>query len=135
MDTLESYSLEEAGKNSRELLEQICSEKGLDLDRVLELSKKLIAAAKCAAEVLCESFSALRVAMEETVFPAVKALSSSLNDIFSQWDSELFWMVPPHIKHLAFHHPKARVRNKNWNRMWKIRERYMKNDTTKSFPH
>jgi hypothetical protein len=126
MDTPENTSLEEVNKSARGALEQVCLENGVDYERLLELTGKLAAAASCAMGVLVEAFASLSYALAETIPPVVAALSSNLSSVFDQWDSELFWMVPPHIKHLAYNHPKARVRNKNWNRMWKIRERYMK---------
>lgn len=126
MDTPENTSLEEVRKSAREALERACLEQGVDYERLLELTGKLAAAASVAMGVLVEAFASMRDALAETIPPVVATLSDSLNRILGSWDSELFWMVPPHIKHLAYHHPKARVRNKNLNRMWKIRERYMK---------
>lgn len=52
------------------------------------------------------------------------SLSKALQSL--EMGEELFFMVPQYIKHLAYNHPKSRVRNKNWNRMWKMRERYFK---------
>lgn len=128
MDTLENTSLEEVNKGAREALERACLEQGVDYEKLLELTGKLAAAASVALGAVTEAFSSLRDALSEIIPPVVATLSSNLNDILGQWDSELFWMVPPHIKHLAYNHPKARVRNKNWNRMWKIRERYIKGE-------
>lgn len=126
MGTSENTSLEEVNKSAREALERACLEHGVDYERLLELTGKLATAASCAMGVVIEAFASLRDALAETIPPVVAALSSGLNSMFDQWDSELFWMVPLHIKHLAHNHPKARVRNKNWNRMRRIRERYMK---------
>lgn len=126
MDTPENTSLEEVNKSVRGALERACLGHGIDSERLLELTGKLAAAASCAMGVLVEAFAPLRDALAETIPLVIATLSSDLNSIFDQWGSELFWMVPPHIKHLAYNHPKARVRNKNWHRMWKIRERYMK---------
>lgn len=128
MDTPKKTSLEEVGKSAQKTLEQVCLEKGVDYEKLLELTGKLAAAASVAMGVVTEAFASLRDALAETIPPVVATLSSNLNSILGSWDSELFWMVPPHIKHLAYHHPKARVRNKNWNRMWKIRERYIKGE-------
>ena len=75
-------------------------------------------------EQLEAAFALLRNAMAEAITPAVQALHENFKSVWNP--EELFFMVPPHIKHLAYNHPQARVRNKNWNRMWKIRERYMK---------
>lgn len=127
MDIPESASLEEVNKSAREALEQAFIEQGLDYEKLLELTGKMAAAASVALEVVTEAFASLRDTLAEVIPPVVATLSS-LNDILGSWDSELFWMVPPHIKHLAYNHPKARVRNKNWNRMWKIRERYIKGE-------
>ena len=134
MGVPEKAPLEELGE-SAQALKQVCLEKGLDYERLLELTGKLAEAARFVMGGLFESFTLLKNTIAEIVSPIVADLNHSFNDILGTWDSELFWMVPPHIKHLAYNHPKARVRNKNWNRMWKIRERYMKNDKTESFPH
>lgn len=126
MDTPENASLEGVNESARGALERACLEHGVDYERLLELTGKLAAAASVALRVVTEAFASRRDALAETIPPVVATLSSNLNGIFDQWYAELFWMVPPHIKHLAYNHPKARVRNKNLNRMWKIRERYMK---------
>ena len=128
MDPPESASLEEVNKSAREALERAYIEQGVDYEKLMELTGKIAAAASVALGVVTEAFDSLRDTLAEVIPPVVATLSSSLNDILGSWDSELFWMVPPHIKHLAYNHPKARVRNKNWNRMWKIRERYIKGE-------
>ena len=68
------------------------------------------------------SFQDLAHAMGVLLTPPVKSLSETLGAL----NDDLWFMVPPKVRHLAEHHPKSKVRNKNWNRMWKIRERYIK---------
>lgn len=126
MDTPEKTSLDDVCECAQETLKRACPQQGVDYERLVELAGKLAAAASAALGVLAEAFASLRDTLAEAIPPVVSSLSSNLSGILGQWDSKLFWMVSPHIKHLAYHHPKARVRNKNWNRMWKIRERYMK---------
>lgn len=126
MDTPERTSLEEVCNSARESLERACIENGVDHERLLELTGKLAEAASVALGIVTEAFASLKDALVEVIPQISTAFSSLFNSLSDHWDSELFWMVPPHIKHLAYNHPKARVRNKNWNRMWKIRERYMK---------
>lgn len=70
-----------------------------------------------------ESFETVRRSIEEGVAPAIQAVTESFEPLTT---GSLFFMVPPHIRHLAYNHPKHHVRNKNWNRMWKIHERYMR---------
>jgi len=48
--------------------------------------------------------------------------TASLTDVFV---SDLKEHVSPRVAHLALHGSKNRVRNKNWNRMWKIHKRYI----------
>lgn len=126
MDTPENTSMEEVNKSTREALERACLEKGVDYEKLLELAGKVAAVARVAIESATEAFASMMDALAESIPLVVAVLSSSLNSIFDLCDPELFWMVPTHIKQLAYNHPKARVRNKNWNRMWKIRERYMR---------
>jgi hypothetical protein len=61
------------------------------------------------------------------VSEAMLALSRSFSnqaESLSQLQLESYWdFVPPRVRHLAFHHPKERIRKKNWNRMYRIRER------------
>lgn len=80
---------------------------------IVDAFNDVVEAIRCLGEDLTEACSQL----------AVNGGLSSLTEYLMEegWDC-----VPPRVRHLAFHHPKRRVRNKNWNRMWKIRERCMK---------
>ena len=64
----------------------------------------------------------LEVAPKENITPQLFE-TTSLTDTLME---ELKGIVPPRVAHLALHGSKNRVRNKNWNRMWKIYTRYMK---------
>lgn len=77
---------------------------------------------------VCSLEEALRAAfMVEVIFPEPLPPWSidvkSWNELIQE---ECQDFVPPKVRHLAVHHPKRRVRNKNWNRMWKIHERCLK---------
>lgn len=122
MDIQETPPLMGVSWIDKEPLEQACREQGINSEQLLEAMNKLAEAATYCIESVSAAFASLREALSEFVPPAIR----SLGDLLGICDGELFWMVPPHIKHLAYKHPKARVRNKNWNRMWRIRERYMK---------
>ena len=104
--------------------EGLAKSQGINHEAVQAAINNLAALCIYTAEQIANAFSALRNTMTEVVAPALGALSEHLSSIFHTED--LFFMVSPHIRHLAYNHPKARVRSKNWNRMWKIRERYMK---------
>lgn len=122
MGAPENTSLEEVSKNGNELLERICKDSGIDCYQFHNALDKSVDAATYAFQLVAEAFAALMNSLIESFTPVMQ----TFNQYMENWDEELFWMVPSHIKHLAYHNPKARVRNKNWNRMWKIRERYMK---------
>ena len=125
MEELEQTSnLLALGEEAQEVLRKVCEEQGINQEAFQAAVNNLAALCVYTAEQISNAFAALRDSMAEIVTPAVRALSEQLNSISPTED--LFFMVPPHIRHLAYNHPKARVRNKNWNRMWKIRERYMK---------
>ena len=62
-------------------------------------------------------------AMSEAMLALSRSFSNQAESL-SQIQLEGYWdFVPPRVRHLAFHHPKKRIRNKNWNRMYRIRER------------
>lgn len=125
MEELEQASnLVALGEEAQEVLRKICEAQGINQEAFQDTVNNLAALCIYTTEQITSAFAALRDSLAEVVTPAVRALSEQLNSIFPT--EELFFMVPPHIRHLAYNHPKARVRNKNWNRMWKIRERYMK---------
>lgn len=111
-------------EEAQEALQKACEVSGVQYDDFQAAMGNLYALCVYTIEQIREAFELLRNAVAESVAPAVKALVEEFESLYNP--DELFFMVPPHIKHLAYNHPKARVRNKNWNRMWKIRERYMK---------
>ena len=110
------------GEEAQEVLRKVYEEQGINQEAFQMAVNDL--AALCAYTEEQIANAALRDSLAKVVAPAIRALSEQLSSVFPTED--LFFMVPPHIRHLAYNHPKARVRNKNWNRMWKIRERYMK---------
>lgn len=125
MEELEQASnLVALGEEAQETLRRLCEEQGINQEAVQAAVNNLASLCVYTAEQISNAFAALRDSLAEIVTPAVRALSEQLSRVFPTED--LFFMVPPHIRHLAYNHPKARVRNKNWNHMWKIRERYMK---------
>ena len=125
MEELEQASnLVALGEEAQEVLRKVCEEQGINQEAFQTAVNNLAALCAYTVEQIANAFAALRDSLAEVVTPAVRALSEKLSSIFPTED--LFFMVPPNIRHLAYNHPKARVRNKNWNRMWKIRERYMK---------
>lgn len=125
MEELEQASnLVALGEEAQEVLRRVCEEQGINQEAFQTAVNNLAELLAYTAEQITNAFAALRDSLAEVVTPAVRALAEQLNSVFPTED--LFFMVPPHIRHLAYNHPKARVRNKNWNRMWKIRERYMK---------
>ena len=125
MEELEqAINLVALGEDTQEVLRKVCEEQGINQEAFQMAVNNLAALCIYLAEQIANAFAALRDSLSEAVTPAVIALSEQLNNIFTAED--LFFMVPPHIRHLAYNHPKASVRKKNWNRMWKTRERYMK---------
>ena len=123
MEELEQVSnLVALGEEVQEVLRKIYEEQGINQEAFQMAVNNLAALFAYTEEQIANA--ALRDSLAEVVAPAIRALSEQLSSVFPTED--LFFMVPPHIRHLAYNHPKARVRNKNWNRMWKIRERYMK---------
>ena len=125
MEELEQASnLVALGEEAEEVLRKVCEEQGINQEAVQAAVNNLAALCIYTAEQIASAFIALRNTLVENITPALHTLSEELQSLFNTED--LFWMVPPHIRHLAYNHPKAHVRNKNWNRMWKIRERYMK---------
>ena len=110
-----------------------------------ELPKEACDTAEIALKELETSIQMSVQRLGETILPLwesmVELLERALKRLVDAWDllvpastraflevcREDYWdFVPARIRYLAFHHPKARVRKKNWNRMWKIRERYLK---------
>ena len=125
MEELEQASnLVALGEEAQEALRKVCEEQGINQEAFQTAVNNLATLCVHLVEQIANAFAVLRDSLAEVVTPAVRALSEQLSSVFPTED--LFFMVPPHIRHLAYNHPKARVRNKNWNRMWKIRERYMK---------
>ena len=125
MEDLEQASnLVALGEEAQEALRRACENSEVGREAFQKAVDALAVCCTYATEAIASAFAALSDSLAEVVTPAVRALSEQLSSIFPTED--LFFMVPPHIRHLAYNHPKARVRNKNWNRMWKIRERYMK---------
>lgn len=125
MDT-DKNSLGILSKESQGVLESICLEQGVDYGSCFEAVSKAAMAAGVVLEAASKVFALVKDIFAEALPPIIEQFNSLLGDTSIDWESELFWMVPPHVRHLAHNHPKARVRVKNWNRMWKIRERYMK---------
>lgn len=123
-DREQTNRLLELNEEAQEALRKVCEIQGVKYDELQAVMSNLYSVCVYGIEQIQMAFENLRSAICKTITPAISALSESLSETFGFKD--LFWMVPPHIKHLAYNHPKSRVRNKNWNRMWKIRERYMK---------
>ena len=124
MEELEQASnLVALGEEAQEIFRKVCEEQGINQEAFQTAVNNLAALCVYSVEQIANAFAALCNFLAEVVTPAVEVLFEQLG-IFPTED--LFFMVPPHIRHLAYSHPKARVRKKNWNRMWKIRERYMK---------
>lgn len=125
MEELEQESnLVALGEEAQEALRRASEIPGVTWEEFQKSVEALAACCTYSVEAIASAFVDLRDSLAEIAIPAVRALSEQLSSLFPAED--LFFMVPPHIRHLAYNHPKARVRNKNWNRMWKIRERYMK---------
>lgn len=126
MEGQENAPIEGLGESAQEALRQAYAERGIDYDSFLETMRNVAAAIGSAIQEAAEAFEAIKSAISLILPPVVESLSICPIGTQVNWDEELFWMVPPHVKHLAHNHPKAKVRSKNWNRMWKIHERYMK---------
>ena len=118
MEELEQASnLAALGEEAEEVLRKVCEEQGINQEAVQAAVNNLAALCVYSAEQIANAFAALRDSLAEIVTPAVRVLADHIASIFPPED--VFFMVPPHVRHLAYNHPKARVRNKNWNRMWK----------------
>lgn len=125
MEELEQVNnLVALGEEAQEVLRKVREEQGINQEAFQTAVNNLAVLCVYSVEQIANAFAALRDSLAEVVTPAVRALAEQIASILPTEDA--FFMVPPHIRHLAYNHPKARVRNKNWNRMWKIRERYMK---------
>lgn len=125
MEELEQASnLVALGEEAQEVFRKVCEEQGINQEAVQATVNNLAVLCVYSVEQIVNAFIALRNTLAENIAPALHALSDELQSLVNP--GGLFFMVPPHIRHLAYNHPKARVRNKNWNHMWKIRERYMK---------
>ena len=111
-------------EEAQEVLLRACEMHGVNYEKLQKVMANLYSLCAYTVEQIEAAFALLRDAMAEAITPAVQSLFENFKSVWNP--EELFFMVPPHIKHLAYNHPKSRVRNKNWNRMWKIRERYMK---------
>lgn len=103
----------------------VCPEQGVDYGSCFEALSKAAVAVGVTLEAATKAFASVKDIFAEALPPIVEQFNFLLEDTSIDWE-KLFWMVPPHIKHLAHNCPKARIRVKNWNHMWKIRERYMK---------
>lgn len=104
-------------------LEKLCRENGVNLSCIKQVMTDVYSTCVCSIEAIKELFEVIQRSIVESAAPALQAMTESLKPFTTE---SLFFMVPPHIRHLAYNHPKHHVRNKNWNRMWKIRERYMR---------
>lgn len=125
MEELEQTSnLIAMGEEAQEVFRKACEENSISQEAAQAAINNLAALCAYTVEQIATAFASLRNTLVDTIAPALHSLSEHTQSVFPT--EELFFMVPPHIKHLAYNHPKAHVRNKNWNRMWKIRERYMK---------
>lgn len=125
MEDLEQVSnLVALGEEALEAFRRVCEEQNINQEAFQMAVNSLAALCVYTSEQIANAFADVRYTIAEVVTPALRILSEQFSSIFPTEES--FFMVPPHIRHLAYNHPKARVRNKNWNRMWKIRERYMK---------
>ena len=111
-------------EETQEALRKVCEEYGVKYDDFQAAMANLYALCCYTVEQIVEAMEHLKAAICTEVVPALQALSDNFRSLYNP--EELFFMVPPHIKHLAYNHPKSRVRNKNWNRMWRIRKRYLK---------
>ena len=125
MEELEQESnLVALGEEAQEVFRKACEDQGINHEEVQAAVNNLAALCICLAEQTANTFNTLTNTLAENIDPTLHALSDALNRVFNSGD--LFFMVPSHIKHFAYNNPKARVRKKNWNRMRKICERYMK---------
>lgn len=125
MEELEQASnLVAFGEEAQEVLRKVCEEKGINYEAFHEAVNNLAALCVYLAEQIADMFDDFVNALVEVATSTVRSLAEQIASILPTDDA--FFMVPPHIRHLAYNHTKARVRKKNWNRMWKIRERYMK---------
>ena len=132
MEKLEQVSnLVALGEGAEELLSKVCEEKGTNQEAVQSAVNKLTVLCAYSMEQITNAFAALISYLAEDVTPAVRVLNKQITSVLPIED--VFFMVPPHIRHLAYNHPKARVRKKNWNRMWKIYGRYIRNGTKTDF--
>lgn len=67
-----------------------------------------------------------------SVILEIDSLQEQFNRLFpgqslmEEIQTEPCWGIPARVLHLAYYHPKARVRNKNWNRIHKIHGRNMR---------
>lgn len=125
MEELEQLSnLVALGEEAQEVFRKVCEEKGINYEAFHAAVNDLAALCVYIAEQTAAIVSAFVDTLIEVATHAVRALAEQIASILPT--DNAFSMVPPQIRHLAYNHTKARVRNKNWNRMWKIRERYMK---------
>lgn len=123
-DLKQTSNLVALGEEDQEVLRKACEEQGINQEAFQAAVNNLAALCIYTAEQIANALSTLIDSLAEIVTPDIRALAEQIASTLPTEDA--FFMVPPHIRHLAYNHPKARVRNKNWNRMWKIRERYMK---------
>lgn len=115
-------------------LQETCEQSQKCSEALLRLSRML---STCMG-VAIDKFSFIVQDLQSSIGQLLLPATESLAEAFGVKNDDFWFMVPPKVRHLAANHPKARVRNKNWNRMWKIRERYINgvnNDSTETFPH
>ena len=76
-----------------------------------------------AASVLSVAIGVAFENLAEAMKNLARCFISQADEIHRMSQEEYWDFVPPKVRHLAFHHRKARIRRKNWNRMWRILER------------
>ena len=103
-------------------LREACDAYGVRMEEVYRIVSSLVSACTYSLEEATRSWGAtINSLLEET-----KPLFEELRPLTELVLEEGWGFVPPKVRHLALHHPKARARNKNWNRMWAAQERYRK---------
>ena len=110
-------NLFELDRASSEALQKACAEVGVSVEAALTVVSAVSLAFTEVWDDLITAFSSL----VGSIAHASQGLDNrSLREAILE---EYLDFIPPRVRHLAFHHPKARVRKKNWNRMWDIYER------------
>ena len=120
-------NLTDLTRASFEALQAACGKAGVCMDSMRAAVASFTAAFPQEQRVFVNPFKGLF----DSVIPEIASLQEQFNQLFpnsnlvEEIDTEVCWDAPPRVRHLAHNHPKARVRNKNWNRMYKIHERYI----------